>query len=221
MSALAHFTAAAVLALLFGLAATGALLDERARQGDRPRARPSRRLALLGLVAFLAFLCEGSANDWSAVHLRTEHATSEALAAGAFVAFTLALALGRLAGDRVVARLGRASAVRAGGLVAAGGIGLAIATSAVAPTLAGWAVFGTGLSLLAPTIIGAAPTAIAAVTTCGYLGSFAGPPLVGGLAELTGLSAALAVLVAAAAAIALLAPRTLPRSADTPRGLRP
>jgi hypothetical protein len=48
------------------------------------------------------------------------------------------------------------------------------------------------------------------VTTLGYLGSFAGPPLVGALAELTNLSAALVVLAAAAAAIALLAPRTLP-----------
>ena len=209
LSAGAHFAAAAVLATLFGLAATGALLDDRARHRDRPRARPGRRFALLGALAFCAFLCEGGANDWSAVHLRTDHAAGEALAAAAFVAFSLALALGRLAGDRVVVLLGRADAVRAGGLVAAGGLGLAIATGAEAPALAGWALFGAGLSLIAPTIIGAAPTAIAAVTTCGYLGSFAGPPLVGGLAEVTSLSSALGVLVAAAAAIALLAPRAL------------
>ena len=210
LSAVAHFTAAAVLATLFGLAATGGLLDDRARHGGRPRTRPSRRFALLGLLAFCAFLCEGGANDWSAVHLRSEHAASETLAAAAFVAFSLALALGRLVGDRVVALLGRAGAVRGGGLVAAGGLGVAIGTSAVAPALVGWAVFGAGLSLLAPTIIGAAPTAIAAVTTCGYLGSFTGPPLVGALAELLSLSAALGVLVAAAAGVALLAPRSLP-----------
>ena len=43
-----------------------------------------------------------------------------------------------------------------------------------------------------------------------HLGSFAGPPLVGALAELASLSAALGVLVAAAAAVAFLAPRSLP-----------
>ena len=102
--------------------------------------------------------------------------------------------------------------------MAAAGLGLAVATSAGGVTLAGWAVFGAGLSLLAPTLIGAAPgmaaaappAAIAAVTTLGYLGSFTGPPLVGALAELTSLSAALAILIAAAATIALFAPRALP-----------
>ena len=51
--------------------------------------------------------------------------------------------------------------------------------------------------------------AIAAVTTLGYLGSFSGPPLIGALAELTGLSRALWLLVAAAALPVLLAPRAL------------
>jgi MFS family permease len=117
-----------------------------------------------------------------------------------------------------VARLGRRRAVSAGGLVAAAGLALALATSVSGATLAGWAVFGAGLSVIAPTIIGAAPAttatsapaAIAAVTTVGYLGSFTGPPLVGALAELVSLSAALGLLVVAAATIALLAPRALP-----------
>jgi MFS family permease len=162
-------------------------------------------------------LCEGGANDWSAVHLRAEHGAGETLAAAAFAAFSLALAAGRLAGDRIVARLGRRRAVRTGGAVAAAGLVLAIATGAPGPALAGWTVFGAGLSLIAPTIIGAAPgassaaapAAIAAVTTLGYLGSFAGPPLVGALAELASLSLALGLLGAAAATIALLAPRAL------------
>jgi hypothetical protein len=58
------------------------------------------------------------------------------------------------------------------------------------------------------------PLAIAAVTTLGYLGSFTGPPLVGAIAELTGLSAALALLVAAALVPVVLARRALnPRPA--------
>ena len=54
--------------------------------------------------------------------------------------------------------------------------------------------------------------AVAAVTTLGNLGSFTSPPLVGALAELTGLSAALALLVAAALVPVLLAGRALGQS---------
>ena len=53
--------------------------------------------------------------------------------------------------------------------------------------------------------------AVAAVTTLGYVGSFTGPPLVGALAELTGLSTALGLLVAAALVPVLLAGRALSR----------
>ena len=213
-----HFASVALAATAWGLAASGATVDDRARDDERPRTRPNRRLALLGLLAFCAFLCEGGANDWSAVHLRSERDAGETLAAAAFVAFSLALAAGRLAGDRAVMRLGRRRAARAGGALAAAGLGLAAVATPVGVTIAGWALFGAGLSLLAPTIIGAAPAltsgaaagAIAAVTTLGYLGSFTGPPLVGALAELTSLSAALGLLVAAAATVAVLAPRALP-----------
>jgi hypothetical protein len=72
---------------------------------------------------------------------------------------------------------------------------------------------------VAPAVLGAAPdvtdlpapVAIAAVTTVGYMGSFTGPPAIGALAELTSLSAALGLPLAAAAAIAALAPASLRR----------
>jgi cyanate permease len=58
--------------------------------------------------------------------------------------------------------------------------------------------------------------AIAAVTTLGYLGSFTGPPLVGALAEVTGLSTALWLLVVAAFVPVVLAGRALgPREAGS------
>jgi hypothetical protein len=82
----------------------------------------------------------------------------------------------------------------------------------------GWVVTGAGLAVLAPTVLGAAlghapntspAAAIASVTTLGYLGSFTGPPVIGGLAGAVGLSAALGLLAAAAGLAALLAPLAL------------
>ena len=216
LSPLTHFGAVAALAVVGALAATGALEGREPRRGGQ-RMWPGRRLGLLGVLAFFAFMCEGGASDWSAVHLRTDRGTGETLAAGAFVAFSLTLASGRLAGDRIVAAFGRLRAVRSAGLLAAAGLGLAIATDSPVPTVAGWAVFGAGLSLIAPAVIGAAPAlgataapvAIGAVTTIGYLGAFTGPPLIGALAGPLGLSAALGLLGAAAVTIAALAARAL------------
>jgi hypothetical protein len=121
-----------------------------------------------------------------------------------------------------VARFGRLRVVQGSGLVAAAGAVTVVAGQGVLPGLAGWAILGAGLAAIAPAVLGATPAvsraplpvAIAAVTTLGYLGSFTGPPLVGALAEATGLSVALGLLVAAAAVPVLLAGRVLdPRGA--------
>jgi MFS family permease len=207
-----------------GLAATRHLAVEPRQPGQALLARPGGRLLLLGTIAFCAFLLDGAASNWSAAHLHDEHAASPALAAAGFSAFTAALALARLAGDRLIARLGRLRVVQASGLLAATGATV-VATASTAPlALLGWATLGAGLATIAPAVLGAAPTAsqlpppvaIAAVTTLGYLGSFTGPPLVGVLAELTGLSTALALLVAAAILPVLLARRALSRACGDP-----
>jgi hypothetical protein len=100
----------------------------------------------------------------------------------------------------------------AGALLAAAGPGVAVA-------FVGWALFGLGVATIAPTVLGAAPhaapagvppsVAIAAVTTVGYAGSFAGPPAIGVLAGATGLDAAIALIVAAAALVMLIGARGL------------
>jgi MFS family permease len=179
--------------------------------------RPPRALAAIGLLAFCAFFVEGAANDWSAVHTRSQHGASPALAAAAFTAFSVTLALGRLAGDRVVARWGRARSIRVAALVAAAGAGLVVAAPSAPAALAGWAVLGAGVATVAPTLLGAAPSAtsappavaVATVSMVGYSGSFLGPPAIGACAELTSLTAALGSLIVGAAAIAALTPRVL------------
>jgi MFS family permease len=213
-----HFAVVAALAAAAALLAIPALVAEpRPRDGQPSFARPSGRLLLLGLVAFCAFLLDGAAYNWSAVHLRSDHDAAPGLAAAAFTAFSLTLALGRLVGDRLVERLGRARTVQGGCLLAAAGVALAIAAPGAGLSLAGWALFGAGLAPVAPAVLGAAPgatnlsppVAIATVTTVGYLGSFTGPPLIGALAELSSLSAALGLLIAVALAAGLLARRAL------------
>jgi MFS family permease len=233
-----HFTIVAVIVLAGGQAAAMTCGDERgdasagrAGRGDHARAplrgapvaRLERPLALLGAVAFCAFLLDGVAYAWIAVHLRGEGA-SPGLAAAGFTVFALALAVGRLGGDRLIERRGRAGVVRGGSALAVGGIGLALAAPPPL-ALAGWAALGAGLAPIAPAVLGAAagasrlpaPHAIARVTAVGYLGSFSGPPLIGALAGPLGLGAALGVMGAAAITAGLLARPAL----RTDRSTRP
>jgi predicted MFS family arabinose efflux permease len=227
----AHFAAVAGIALVASQLAIGALLSERPEDADHdaPRdgeARPGadddarrarRRLVTIGLLASGAFFVEGAASDWSAIELRAVHGAGPGLASAAFTTFSLALALGRLGADRLVARHGRARFTRAAASVAALGAATVVVSGSAVVALIGWAVVGAGVAGIAPTLLGAAPgasagpssVAIATVSAIGYGGSFAGPPLIGALASLTSLPAALGALVLGAGAIALMARRTL------------
>ena len=99
---------------------------------------------------------------------------------------------------------------RAGAIVAGAGFGGALLVDARAGGLVGLGLLGVGIANALPLAIGAggnAPgetpaTAAARVSTLGYLGSFVGPALVGGLASLSRLPLALglpALLVLATA----------------------
>jgi MFS family permease len=182
--------------------------------------RPPRRLWALGALAFACLVIEGGAADWSGVYIKDELGTGPGVAALGFTAFSVTMVLGRIFGDRLVTRFGSTRLVRAGGLVAAVGFGTALAVSAPAAALLGFACLGAGMSSVIPIVFRAAGrtpgiasgVALSAVTSVGYLGFVAGPPMIGGIAELIGLPAALGVLVALAAAVAALAGTTSPRA---------
>ncbi len=162
-------------------------------------ARPSRRLAAIGFVAFVALLAEGAVFDWSTIFMRGEAGASAALAPAAFGAFSLTMAVGRLSADRTAERFGSAAVARAGALAAAAGLGGALLTEAPAGGVAGFAVMGLGLAAVFPLSLRAAGEdpelagpALAAVSTVGYTGFLVGPPAIGLLAEGLGLAGALA-----------------------------
>jgi MFS family permease len=228
---LVHFAGVAALAVAASQAAGPLLVTERPVPARaRPAAPrgvrlPERALAQLGLLAFAAFFVEGAANDWSAVHLRAVHDASPAFAAAAFTAFSLTLALGRVLGDRLAARQGRAALTRAAAVAAACGAVVVVAAPSATVALVGWSLLGAGMAPIAPALLGAAPqagtaappAAIATVSMIGYAGSFAGPPIIGAVAELSSLTAALVLLVAGTLAIALGARRALASSHPQPR----
>jgi len=209
----AQLAATSLVLLALILPFTGWLLPDRdtADAGTPLFARPSGRLLVLGIAAFAALVCEGAAADWSAVYLRADLGSSPGLAGAGFVAFSVTMTIGRLAGDGLNNRFGAGRTLPV--LAALGSLGLAGGLLAATPALAvvGFALLGLGLSCMVPVLFSAAgdgsgPSgpAIAAVSTCGYVGFIAGPALIGGLAELTSLPAALWLLPVLTAVAGLL-----------------
>ncbi|HUR85379.1 MAG TPA: MFS transporter [Solirubrobacteraceae bacterium] len=133
LSPLTHMTIVGLALVAIVLVVRPGLLPAEAdARADGPAfARPSRALAALGTLAFCVLLAEGSVGDWSAILLDRETDAGPSLAALGLAAFSLTMGFGRLAADPLAERFGAPAVVRAGGLVAAAGLALALtATSA-------------------------------------------------------------------------------------------
>ena len=228
---LAHFAAAALLFGASGLIATGPLLarDEDAdahAPAMRWRSLPSR-LVLLGIACLFCLMAEGGAADWSAKLVRDDLASSAALGAITYAVFSVAMGTGRLMADRLWTRWGSVGLLRRCGALAALGFGAGLALGTAPAVIAGFAALGLGLAGVVPTLFRAGADqpgvstgpALAAVTSLGYLGFLGGPPLIGGVAQVTSLRPACGILVLAGLLVVLLA-----RAAAIPaqeRGWRP
>jgi hypothetical protein len=220
---LPHLAAAALVFGIPGLIAIGPLQtrDEDA-DANAPKLRWSRipsRLALLGAACFFCLMAEGGASDWSAKLVRDDLAGSAALGAIAYAVFSVAMGTGRLMADRLWARWGSTGLLRRSGTLAALGFGAGLAVGTVPGAIAGFAALGLGLAGVVPTLFRAGADqpgvstgpALAVVSSLGYLGFLAGPPLIGGVAQLTSLRLACGLLVLAGLIVMLLAPNAEPR----------
>jgi MFS family permease len=160
-------------------------------------------LGAFALLAFSIMLIEGAIADWSAIYLRTSVVTGPGLAALGYAVFSGAMAGGRLTGDYLTGKLGRAHLVSYGALLAAAGLVFALFFGNAGSALVGFACAGAGLATIIPNtfaaagnIEGSAPgPSLAVVTTAGYVGFLAGPPLIGFVAQLSTIRAALWILV--------------------------
>jgi MFS family permease len=218
------FAAVAVpLGVLVLLAARWVVLPPPAAQAagglSDPPGRSLRQVSVviwvLGLLALCGQLGEGAASDWSAVYLHANLGSSAGLAACALAAFSITMAAGRVAGDRLAARFGSVALVRASGLLAGAGLAAGLLIGTPAAGIAGFAMLGLGLAGIFPQLVSSAARLdparagrnIGRIAAVAYLGLLGGPVAIGAAASGVGLRnallipAALAVLVAAAAGV--------------------
>ena len=190
---------------------------------DGVRTKIPRVAWLLAIMALAFGLSEGTAMDWSALHV-TEVAqvdsTTGALGLVAVSGFMVAI---RLLGDRLVARFGRRAVVRFGGVTAAiGYLGVTLVSS-LPLLIIGWSLVGFGVGMIAPQVYAAAGHAgggrvLALVVTFGYAAFLSGPAAVGFLVSHLGLQHAMivpAILCAGIVGLAVVMPKTDPDLSPT------
>ncbi|MEV7796242.1 MFS transporter [Streptomyces sp. NPDC087512] len=226
---------AACIGVIVALASTRGLLpamstapevDADGEPEAQKRAVPAR-IWLMAVLALLIMLCEGAANDWSVLHLKTVLGAPESTAAFAYGTFAATMTIGRLLADRVSARFGPIAVLRYGSSLAAVGITLVALSPWIWAALAGWALFGLGLSGCIPQLFSAAGhadpaaagTNVSRVAGLGYVGMLAGPAVIGWMTHLMPLNQAfllpaLFCATAAAAAGILRSPSDRPHTVE-------
>jgi MFS family permease len=182
---------------------------------------PTSGTIALGALCFLALMIEGSILDWGAIYMREQFAIDAAFAAIAFGSYQGGMAIARFTGDYLRVKIGAVKLVFLSALLTAAGTAIAIIAPDPVMAIVAFAFAGLGIGNVAPVLFAgggrlepdAPGRGIAAVTTMGYSGFLAGPPLIGFAAELTTLQIGLGLTVVAAGIIALFARKV--SSADT------
>lgn len=194
----------AVAAAVVGWLATGLLVDVVTPASSPTRAPHTRRLStpvlLLGAIAFASMLCEGAAADWSSVYLR-DSLGSSAPGLG-YTAFALAMVGVRLCGNRLLARQPAHVVLPTLASVATVGFGIALVLGSAPVAIVGFFLLGVGVGTVIPTAFSAAGqiaglhpgVGVAGVSGLGWAGFVCGPPLIGQLAGVVSLPAALALV---------------------------
>lgn len=191
----------ALMAVMMLIAWPRLLSSARADEGPL-FVRPHGIVLLLAVLAMVTFLAEGAMLDWSALLITQASLVDTRMGGVGYILFSITMTAGRLFGDRLTARLGDYRTLMGGGLLAALGFVLILASPVAPAALAGFLLIGLGASNIVPVLFRLAGSqksmppahAIGALTTLGYAGILVGPAAIGFVAKAVGLPVAFWVL---------------------------
>ncbi len=205
LAGLAPVQAIGLIALLIAILLLIVAGDLLAHGGIGERRRGGARWALahgkilfIALLCFFVFLTEGAMLDWSALFLHAERGVAKSQAGIGFTLYAVAVACGRLYGDRLIGAVGRFRTLLLGSLCAAAGVLLTVTVPLASAAFGGLMLAGLGIANIVPILFNAVGNqkqvppgqAFPAVTLVGYLGLLTGPALIGFIANYTSLALA-------------------------------
>lgn len=174
---------------------------------------PSPSILGISFICMVTFMAEGCVADWSAIYLKESlHAPKEMVSLG-YAGFSIAMTLGRLNGDGLIASIGSKKIVIAGCLLSALGFTIVVLAPFVTAAIIGYILIGCGSSCIVPVLFSASANipgvstveGFAMVTTGGLIGFLTGPSLIGFISEKSNLSKGLSLLIVMALLAAIVA----------------
>lgn len=201
----------ASLLILCSLAAVPVLVNETVKpRADAKFVWPDTAMLRIAVLAFFGLLAEGAIADWASVYLHSNVGVTLPLAATGYAAYAIAMAAARFSGDWLAQHFSGKNILHVSGLLIAIGLACTLLSHTWWPAVLGLMLAGMGIANIVPVIWGVAGRntrmgpgpAISAMTTIGYCGFLAGPPIIGSLAVLVGLRQAMGVIVLAGIIVA-------------------
>ncbi|MFT7066335.1 MAG: hypothetical protein ACJAUO_001917 [Sediminicola sp.] len=186
-----HLMAVSLIVLLVALMAFRLLLrNDRSPHGNKLIiGKPDPFILNLGILIFLAALCEGGMYDWSGVYFK-EVIQVEVFTLG-YLVFMIFMALSRFLSDFIIDRIGVEKTYLLSALLISSGVLIIIVFPFFWPAIVGFCIVGFGAASIFPMTMTLAGTSkkysagmvISIIGTYGILGMFIGPPLIGYLAH--------------------------------------
>jgi len=163
---------------------------------------PTRSLWLLGIIGLCCAICEGAMADWSSLYYQQVVNNGLKVNTTGYTAYALMMAIGRVIGDRLINRFGSRRILFVDSLFIAFGFMLGVGIVHPVAVVVGFAMIGLGVSTIIPIVYTLAgknsdsppSVALASVTSIGFIGFLAGPPVIGYIAHAIGLRFALMLL---------------------------
>jgi MFS family permease len=213
-----HFLGIALMALCTTVVCSRWLLHHDISQEQKKVfvIKPEKSILNLGMIAFCSMMCQGAMFDWSGVYFKKVLSLDPAWIGTGYTAYMISMTASRFFADWAVHHAGLKAILLWSGVLTAFGLLLAVFFPFFVPSLIGFMIVGIGVSAVVPLLYSAVgksktlspATAIASLSTLGFMGLLIGPPLVGYIAGAAGLRISFLALALIGLVVSLLAYRT-------------
>lgn len=217
INALQHFIYVSIIGLLLAFIIYPFTLKKESvtKQKNKIFVKPDAYLLVIGFIALGSMVCEGTMFDWSGVYFLKVIKASPSLRTLGYVSFMSSMTLGRFIGDKLITKFGTKKVLQTSGIIISSGLMLAVLFPYIITSTIGFLMVGFGVSSIVPMCFAMAgrskkmapSLAIAAVSSIGFLGFLAGPPMIGYIAQLSSLRISFTVIAFLGASIYFTAPK--------------
>ncbi|MFD2871012.1 MFS transporter [Mucilaginibacter ximonensis] len=173
---------------------------------------PDKSLLVFSLICFASMACENTMYDWSSIYFNKVVHVPKSTATGGFVVYMIAMTFGRFVGDAGVNRFGIKHVLRFSGIFIFCGLLMAVFLPYTVPCMVGFILVGLGVSCIVPMVFQMAGrsttmssgTALASISSIGYLGFLVVPPFIGFIAQAAGLQLSFGLIALLGAMVVIL-----------------